>query len=294
MSYFIIASDGKEYGPYTVEQLQSYISEGRINLMTQARPADGADFRPIGQFPEFSPAGSRPGASLPPAAGYGVPGGGGYGASAGTFPWENRQALGFMPALTDSVRLLALNPKDAFAQIQEKGDYASPLLFGLIVSWAGFVASSIWQMLFGQSWQAFLPAHMKSQMGGMAASAGMTIGMMIIYPVLYIIGIFIGTALLHVCFMIVGGLSNSSSGFEGTLRAASYSYVAQLANVVPFLGGFIAAIWGLILMVIGAQAMHKCSQGKAIAAVLIPVVVCCVCVIGILAMGAAAFMGSMR
>jgi hypothetical protein len=307
MNYYIIGSDGNEYGPYATEQLKGYVAEGRISLATQARLADGGDWRPLSQYPEFGAAAPVAPAVAPVAAAaapvlpsptYSAPS---YGTPAfaapqgGGFPWEMRQTLGFMPALTESVRMLALTPKEAYARIQEKGDYLSPMLFGGLLSWVGFLASSIWQLLFGASWQTMMPAAMRSGMGGMGgagASAAMTIGMVIIYPILYVVGLFIGAGILHLCFMIVGALTNSTSGFEGTLRVVAYAGLAQIANVVPFLGGLAAAIWGLILMVVGAQALHKTTQGKAIAAVLIPVAVCCVCIIIAVVMGAAAFMGA--
>jgi hypothetical protein len=43
----------------------------------------------------------------------------------------------------------------------------------------------------------------------------------------------------------------------------------------------VAAIWKIVLVVMGFVALHRTTQGKAITAVLIPVAVCCVC--GILA-----------
>lgn len=302
MNYHIVGSDGNEYGPYSAEQLKGYVAEGRISLTTQARPAEGGDWKPLSSYPEFggapaaAPSAPAPAPSLP-APSYSAPspsyGAAAYAApSAGGFPWELRQTLGFMPALTESVRMLALTPKEAFAKIQEKGDYVAPMLFGLLMSWTGFIASSIWQLLFGASWQSMMPASMRGGMSGAGASAAMTIGMMVIYPIIYAIGLFIGAGILHICFMIVGGLTNSTSGFEGTLRITAYSGVAQLANVVPFLGGLAAAVWGLILLVIGAQTLHKTTQGKAIAAVLIPVAICCVCVIIAIIGGAAAIMGA--
>jgi hypothetical protein len=90
--------------------------------------------------------------------------------------------------------------------------------------------------------------------------------------------------------MIVGALTGSKSQFEGTFRIASYSTIAHVAYVIPFLGGLVALVWQIVLAVIGAQKLHKTTQGKAIAGVLLPVLLCCACTaIGIIFAGAAIF-----
>jgi hypothetical protein len=45
--------------------------------------------------------------------------------------------------------------------------------------------------------------------------------------------------------------------------------------MIPVVGGIIATVWWIVLAVQGVQRMHRTTQGKAIAAILIPVVVCC-------------------
>ena len=51
--FTIIGGDGKEYGPATAEQLRSWINAGRANLETKAKLAGEAEFRRLGDFPEF-------------------------------------------------------------------------------------------------------------------------------------------------------------------------------------------------------------------------------------------------
>ncbi|MCG3193703.1 MAG: hypothetical protein DIJKHBIC_02957 [Thermoanaerobaculia bacterium] len=295
MNYHIVGSDGNEYGPYSAEQLKGYVAEGRISLTTQARPAEGGDWKPLSSYPEFggapAAAPSAPAPALPTpsysAPSYGAPA---YAApSAGGFPWELRQTLGFMPALTESVRMLALSPKEAFSKIQEKGDFVSPMLFGLLVSWAGILVSSIWQLLFGASMQSLMPSGMRGQMAG---SAVQTVAILVLWPIIYVIALFIGAGINHLFLMLFGALNTSTSGFEGTLRTNAYSMIAYLASVIPVLGGLATLIWALILMVIGAQAMHKCSQGRAIAGIVVPYALCCVCMFAVMFLGVAAIMGA--
>jgi hypothetical protein len=73
--FTIIGGDGKEYGPVTTEQVQSWIASGRANLDTQAKKAGDEQWRRLGDFPEFS----GTGAAVPPVAPAAAPADGGTG-----------------------------------------------------------------------------------------------------------------------------------------------------------------------------------------------------------------------
>jgi hypothetical protein len=98
----------------------------------------------------------------------------------------------------------------------------------------------------------------------------------ILLPVFIVIGLFIAAAILHFCCLIVGALAGSQSGFEGSFRAMAYSQVSSLAAIIPVAGPFVAVVWWIVLTVIGVQRLRRTTQGKAVAAVLIPIAVCCV------------------
>jgi hypothetical protein len=77
--------------------------------------------------------------------------------------------------------------------------------------------------------------------------------------------------------MIVGALSGSKSQFEGTFRVVSYSSIAHIALVIPFLGGLVALVWRIYLMMLGVQQLHRTTQSKALMGILLPLLLCCVC-----------------
>ncbi len=60
--YKIIGADQKEYGPITLEQMQQWIREGRVNAQTLVWSETGGNWKPLSTFPEF--AGNYPGAPL--------------------------------------------------------------------------------------------------------------------------------------------------------------------------------------------------------------------------------------
>ena len=48
-----------EYGPVSPEQLRQWIAEGRANAQTLVQAEGSADWKPLGQFPEFCRGASR-------------------------------------------------------------------------------------------------------------------------------------------------------------------------------------------------------------------------------------------
>jgi hypothetical protein len=67
--YKIIGADQKEYGPITTEQLRQWISEGRVNAQTRVQPAGVAEWKTMGELPEFAAILPRPAPPLPMHAG---------------------------------------------------------------------------------------------------------------------------------------------------------------------------------------------------------------------------------
>lgn len=219
------------------------------------------------------------------------------GGSGEPIPWEDRARLGVVPAFIENFKLFATAPAQGFARMKEQGDYASPLLFGVGISWIGLVLAAIWSFAIGRSPLPFLPESMRG-LSAAGQGVGAFVGQVVFGPVLVVCGLFIGAAIIHLFLMLFGALKDSRAGFEGTVRALSYSAVAQVANIVPFVGGFAAGLWALVLYVIGLAIVHKTSQGKAAAAVLVPIVLCCVCIAmffgTIMALVAGAAASSMR
>jgi hypothetical protein len=206
-------------------------------------------------------------------------------ASAG-LAWE-AQAIG-PESFLDTAKMFITAPEQAWKVTRETGDYTRPLLFALIVAWVGAIFSAVWGTMFGAGLLRMLPAqyHRFAMMG---AGRGL-LANIILAPIAIAIGLFVGSAIFHVSFMIVGALTNSKSQFEGTFRVVSYSSIAHIAYIVPFLGGLIVLVWRVYLMMLGVQQLHKTTQGKALAGILLPILLCCGCAaIGMIFAGAAIF-----
>lgn len=195
-------------------------------------------------------------------------------------PWERSKDMG---SLVETVKLLVTSPGRAFAEAREKGDYGSPLLFALIFLVIGAIFQQLWNLLFGASMFAGLaenmgdlPPEFRDALMQSAATGpvSLVIGI-IVTPIVGILVLFIWSGLVHLVLQLVGGLQDSTAGFEGTFRSLAYSEVAYLSMIVPIVGQFIFLVWFIVLQVIGISTLHRTSQGKALAAVLIPFVLCC-------------------
>ncbi len=205
-------------------------------------------------------------------------------------PWEDPARTGFFDRFVETVKLLAAAPAEAFARMPTTGGIGKPLTFAIVVGWIGIAVASVWMLLFGGM---SLPFMDQSQLGEAGAMFGLSTGLMIMLivlaPIFVIIGVFFQAAILHLMLMLVGGANN---GFEVTTRVCSYSYAAQLAQIIPFCGGVVSAVWSLILLIVGLSTAHGITRGKAALAVILPVVLCCAFMMALMFMGVLAGVAS--
>jgi uncharacterized membrane protein len=69
-NYKIIGGDQKEYGPVTSEQLRQWVAEGRANAQSSVQAEGAAEWKHLGDFPEFADLFQAVPATPPPTAGY--------------------------------------------------------------------------------------------------------------------------------------------------------------------------------------------------------------------------------
>ena len=167
-------------------------------------------------------------------------------------------------------------PSDAFTMMRPEGGMTDPLLFGLIGGCAGSVVSILFQGLMS-SIPGFAGNDQVFHYFGISHLAFILI-YAVLSPLLVAFGLFLGSALLHVCLMLVGGANRS---FETSFRVVCFAGgAANLFSMIPMCGGFIAAIYQIVLNCIGLSRAHPTTTGKALLAIFLPLIVCCgVCVI---------------
>jgi len=198
-------------------------------------------------------------------------------------PWEDPARIGFFDRFVETVKLLATAPAEAFARMPTVGGIGKPLTFAIIVGWIGIAVYALWMLLFGGMSLPFMDRSQLGEAGAMfGLSTGFTIMLIVLAPIFVIIGVFLQAAILHLMLMLVGGANH---GFEATTRVCSYTQAAQLAQIIPFCGGLISAVWSIIMLIVGLSTAHGITRGKAALAVILPVVLCCIFMMALMFMG---------
>jgi hypothetical protein len=173
-------------------------------------------------------------------------------------PWESGE--GFLSAFFRTTGDALFSPTRFFKKISIGEGYWTPLIYGLITGIIGKGAAIFWFWLFIAQ---FIP------LGKLPYSFSIP-QFIVALPFQQAIAIFIVSAIIHFSLMIVGGNNN---GYKTTFRAISYSYSAQLFNIIPIIGSLIGFIYRIILFVLGVREGHGISTGKAVLAILLPVIV---------------------
>ncbi len=206
-------------------------------------------------------------------------------------PWE-QPGYPILEGLYETARLVLVRPSEAFARMSTTGDLGRPLLYAVIFGWLGMIAAQVYNIAFRSAMMSFLP-RLPGMPGGraMGLPVAFNVGFMILAPIFILLGIFIGAAIIHLFLMLVGG---AGGGFATTVRVVCYAGTVQIIQVIPFCGGLVALVWGIVIEIIGLAQAHRTTQGKAAVAVLLPLVLCCVCVAALAATFGAAVAGAFR
>jgi hypothetical protein len=252
-------------GAFSEEEVREGLRTGRF-VPTDIGWREGmANWQPLSQFPEL---GAAPTAA-PPAQ---------IGASATSeaaaprsgLPWEHRQERGFFNAFVETLVMVLTKPGEAFAVMKREGGLGEPLIYALIGGCLGGIVSLLFSLGL-QSVGFFADRH-----DTFAAMTGMGVGsaaFIILVPLFVLIALFIGSAIIHLCLMIVGGANHS---FETTFRVLAFSQGSTgPLQMIPVCGGLIAGVWALVCNCIGLARAHETDTGRAVLAVFLPLIVCC-------------------
>lgn len=252
-------------GVFSEEEVREGLRTGRFASTDIGWREGMATWQPLSQFPELGGAATE----APPSQA----GGAVVSQSAADrtgLPWEHRQERGFINAFVETLVMVLTRPSEAFTVMRRQGGLGEPLLYAVIGGCLGGVVSFLFSLGL-QSVGLFADRH-----DAFTAMAGMGIGsvaFIILLPLFVIIGLFIGSAVVHVCLMIVGG---ANQPFETTYRVVAFSQGSTgPLQMIPVCGGAIAGVWALVCNCIGLARAHQTDTGRAVLAVLLPLIVCC-------------------
>jgi hypothetical protein len=261
MATIHVARDGAKLGEFSLEQVREGLGTGQFRPTDLGWQSGMADWRPLSEFAVEKPDALITSASSTAPEGEAAAGAG--------LPWEHRDQLGFFKAFVDTASVLLMRPSEAFAMMKREGGLTDPLLFAMIGGSAGTIASTLFQIALASVPGVGGGSNNVVAMFGM----GMVLGFILLAPLFITVGVFIGSGLIHLCLMLVGGANKS---FETTFRVVCFSSgAAYLFSIIPFCGGYITPIYNIVLECIGLSRAHETTMGKAVFAILVPLIVCC-------------------
>src|ERR1700716_4157300 len=259
---------GTSLGVFAEEDVREGLRTGRFAGTDLGWREGMAQWQPLSQFSEFAsdlPAGAPP----PPVATSTIAPSTSPAPRSG-LPWDQRQQRGLFTAFVETLQMVLSRPSEAFTAMKREGGLGEPLIYAVIGGSAGLVIYFIYNFAF-QS--LGMMASQNNPLTHLVGTGIAGIFLIICAPILVVIGIFINAAILHVCLMIVGGAKQS---FETTFRVVCFEAGSVYPlMIVPFCGGLIAAVWGIVLRCIGIARAHETDTGRAVLAVLLPVIICC-------------------
>ncbi|PYJ39747.1 MAG: hypothetical protein DME81_02795 [Verrucomicrobia bacterium] len=284
---------GTSLGTFSEEDVHAGLRSGRFAGTDLGWREGMASWQALSQFSEFAadiPSGAPtppPSAPPPPAASTITP--------APTeptpetaparsgLPWDERQTKGLLNAFIETLQMVLRKPVAAFTAMKREGGLGEPLLYAVI----GGTFGGVFAVTYNFALRLFTPfgdrqgavAHLFGGLGW--------IFLLVLTPLFVAIGMFVASAILHVCLVIVGG---AKQAFETTFRVVCFAEgSASPLLVIPFCGGLITGIWKIVLYCIGLARAHETDTGRAVIAVLLPLIVCCGGIIFLIAMMFGAF-----
>jgi hypothetical protein len=209
----------------------------------------------------------------PPIPPYGLPPAGGPPGGRTGPPWE--QPGPAFERFARTAQAVLLDPTAFFRNMRREGGLGQPLVFGIAGTLAGGIMTAVYQMLLSMLGAGFQgPDAVRDQAFVSLFSTGC---MVVVIPLVTVLGMFIAAGIYHVMLLLLGAAGRP---FETTMRVIAYGTGStSLLNFIPVCGGFIGAIWSLIVAIIGLAQAHEITTGKAAAAVLIPFVACCILIL---------------
>jgi hypothetical protein len=252
-------------GVFSEQEVREGLNAGRFAPTDIGWREGMATWQPLSQFPEFGGAAAP---AVPPVQPGAAPTATTVAARVG-LPWEHRQERGFFNAFIETLTMVLTRPAEAFNVMKREGGLGEPLIYALIGGCLGGIVSALFSLGF-QSIGLFADRN-----NNLAAMTGMGIGVgaIILVPLVVVVGLFIGSGIVHLCLMIVGGANHS---FETTFRVLAFSQGSTgPLQIIPICGGVISGVWALVCTCIGLARAHETDTGRAVLAVFLPVIVCC-------------------
>lgn len=283
MSDIHINRSGQNLGIFTQAEVQAGLETGKYLGTDLAWRAGMENWKPLAQWADFTiPQNVAPPLTpILPSPGFVSPVTGEQNLPS----WEQKSELGFFTAFGNTVKEVLIEPTTTFARMKESGGFTTPFLYMLIATGIGVFLAFAVQFGLQAIMGSIVASGQNAEISRALAAQGFGVGigivaMLVLLPIALLIASFVGSGIWHLSLMILGG---AKKPYEATYRVYCYvSGSSALVSLVPCCGGLAAVVWKIVSGAIGLSKVHEISTGKAVAAVLLPFLLCCgLCGVGI-------------
>lgn len=180
-------------------------------------------------------------------------------------PWENLRQYGLLGAIAQTVKKTSVDSPSFFRAIPPDGPIAPAIIWACLVAATAILLQLSFALIFGI-------ASGFEQLEPLAAQFGGAFAVPLIVLIV-VVACFISVPLT---FFFSGGLTHlflrlfkaADFGFSATMRAMCYGNTPMIAQAVPVIGSFIAAIWAPVNITIALKNIHDTTYGRVVLAYL--------------------------
>ena len=172
--------------------------------------------------------------------------------------------------------------------IARRSNFLNPAIFALICALISALLGGLLSLVFAP----FLAGP--EDTAGEAIAGGLVgfIVTLILSPIYTVVTLLLGAGIYHLLVLLL--IRSSLAEFEATFRVVCYVAAVQLVSWIPIVN-IVAGIYALVLSELGIREVHDATTGRALAIVLIPMVVVLLLVLILGALiGAALFFGTQQ
>lgn len=171
-------------------------------------------------------------------------------------PFEDPDNFGFFDGIVETMKRALLHPVLFFGALPLGTGIRRALIFNVLISELGFLATTVWGELGMDPLAAMMPGGPPEPFT--FAELMLTL---LVLPVFMVAALYAGAGLVHLGLMMVKG---ANEGFEATLKTNCYAGSAAIVQLVPFVGPVLGPVLQIVVFYIGLKAIHRTSYARVV------------------------------
>jgi hypothetical protein len=197
-----------------------------------------------------------------------------------------------------NLQTILLTPSKFFRDMPLTGGLSGPLAFALVTHWIGSSLGYLWSQLAGNIIQHMAGRFMhfsstfsgsgsgneidaparfsqwmetKQRLGHLLAHWMWGAGSVILDPFTTLVAIFFTGTFVYVgARLLVNSSRQSEVTYESAIRLVAFGMSPAILAAFPFVGSFFAALYVLVVTIIGAREVYRVSNSRALLVALFP------------------------